>query len=88
MAKPIKNTILSEKTSAFLNKNPKSGKITFNSQTIFFYLNWHWSDRRGRLAVPANIPSNAPPEVKKAKGIFLNVHAARLFNLLSKFSEE
>ena len=47
-------------------------------------IKWQWSDRRGRLAVPANIPSAAPSNVKKARERFLNVHGARLFNLLPK----
>ena len=49
-----------------------------------FETKWQWSDRRGRLAVPASIPSNAPSDVKKARENFLNVHGARLFNLLPK----
>ena len=49
-----------------------------------FEINWQWSDRRGRLAVPASIPSNAPSSVKRARERFLNVHGARLFNLLPK----
>ena len=49
-----------------------------------FPFKWQWSDRRGRLAIPANIPRCAPASVKKARERFLNVHGARLFNLLPK----
>ena len=52
-----------------------------------FEINWQWSDRRGRLAVPASIPSNAHSNVKKARERFLNVHCARLLNLLTKAPE-
>ena len=41
-----------------------------------------WSDRRGRLAIPTNIPSSAPTKVKQARERSLGVHGARLFNLL------
>ena len=43
---------------------------------------WQWSDRRGRLAIPTNIPRNAPTKVKQARERSLGVHGARLFNLL------
>ena len=43
---------------------------------------WQWSDRRGRLAIPTNIPSSAPTKVKQARERSLGVHGARLFNLL------
>ena len=36
------------------------------------------------MAVHASIQSNAPSNVKKARERFLNVHGARLFNLLPK----
>jgi hypothetical protein len=49
-----------------------------------FEIKWQWSDRRGRLTVPASIPNNAPSNVKRARERFLNVHGARLFNLLPK----
>ena len=47
-------------------------------------MKWQWSDRRGRLAVPASIPSDAPTCLKRAREKFLNVHGARIFNLLPK----
>ena len=31
-----------------------------------YSFNWQWSDRRGRLAIPTNIPSSAPNKVKQA----------------------
>ena len=49
-----------------------------------FEIKWQWSDRRGRLTVTASIPNNAPSNVKRARERFLNVHGARLFNLLPK----
>jgi hypothetical protein len=49
-----------------------------------FDIKWQWSDRRGRLAVPASISRNAPLNVKHAREKFLNVHGVRLFNLLPK----
>ena len=49
-----------------------------------FEVKWQWSDRRGRLAVPASIPNNAPTDVKRARERFLNVHGAKCFNLLPK----
>ena len=45
---------------------------------------WQWSDRRGRLATPNNIPQNAPSMVKRARERSLGVHGARLFNILPK----
>ena len=48
------------------------------------YIKWQWTDRRGRLAVPARIARNAPSNVKNAREKFLNVHGVRLFNLLPK----
>ena len=47
-----------------------------------YSFNWQWSDRRGRLAIPTNIPSSAPTKVKQARERSLGVHGARLFNLL------
>ena len=41
-----------------------------------FEVQWQWSDRRGRLAIPASIPGNAPTSVKHAREKFLNVHGA------------
>ena len=49
-----------------------------------FEVQWQWSDRRGRLAIPASIPGNAPTSVKHAREKFLNVHGAKMFNLLPK----
>ena len=49
-----------------------------------FPIKWQWSDRRGRLVVPSHIPRGAPSHVQKARERFLNVHGARLFNLLPK----
>ena len=43
---------------------------------------WQWSDRRGRLAVPKNIPHSAPARVRQARERSLGVHGARIFNLL------
>ena len=45
---------------------------------------FHWSDRRGRYAVPAAIPRNAPTKVKKARERMINVHGTKLFNILPK----
>ena len=36
------------------------------------------------MTVPTSIPNNAPTNVKHARQRFLNVHGARLFNLLPK----
>ena len=36
------------------------------------------------MVIPASIPSNAPTSVKHAREKFLNVHGARIFNLLPK----
>ena len=49
-----------------------------------FPIKWQWSDRRGRLAIPSNIPRSAPSNVQKARERFLTVHGVRLFNLLPK----
>ena len=49
-----------------------------------YELQWQWSDRRGRLAVPKRIPRDAPSRVKKARERSLGVHGAQLFNLLPK----
>ena len=43
---------------------------------------WQYSDRRGRMAVPKQIASNASAKVKQARERSLPVHGARLFNLL------
>ena len=45
---------------------------------------WQWSDRRGRLAVPANIPKKTCVRVKAAREKSLSVHGARLFKILPK----
>ena len=49
-----------------------------------YSINWHWSDRRGRVAIPNNIPSSAPNMVKKARERSLGVHGALLFNVMPK----
>ena len=49
-----------------------------------YAITWQWSDRRGRLAVPAPIPSTAPSVVKRAREKSLSVHGAHLFNMLPK----
>ena len=45
-------------------------------------MKWQWSDRRGRYVVPATIPRKANCLVRKAREKTLNVHGAKLFNLL------
>ena len=47
-------------------------------------VDWQWSDRRGRYAIPASIHRSAPSCVKKARERTLFVHGARLFNILPK----
>ena len=47
-----------------------------------YSIDWQWSDRRGRMATPHNIPSSAPSKVKQARERSLGVHGARLFNIL------
>ena len=47
-----------------------------------YSFNWQWSDMRGRLAIPTNIPSSAPTKVKQARERSLGVHGARIFNIL------
>ena len=47
-----------------------------------YQINWQWSDRRGRLAIPNRIPLSAPTKVKQARERSLGVHGARLFNSL------
>ena len=49
-----------------------------------YTISWQWSDRRGRLAVPASIPREAPSRVRAAREKSLSVHGAHLFNLLPK----
>ena len=49
-----------------------------------YSISWQWSDRRGRLAVPANMKRKAATKVKGAKEKSLRVHGAHLFNLLPK----
>ena len=49
-----------------------------------YSINWQLTDRRGRLAVPANIPRHAPTIVRVARERSLSVHGARLFNMLPK----
>jgi hypothetical protein len=47
-----------------------------------YTIDWQWSDRRGRLAIPKNIPRSAPTKVKQARERTLAVHGERIFNLL------
>ena len=47
-----------------------------------YSINWQWSDRMGRMAIPDPIPSTAPTKVKQARERSLGVHGARIFNLL------
>ena len=47
-----------------------------------YSINWQWSERRGRIAIPNAIPSTAPTKVKQARERTLGVHGARIFNLL------
>ena len=49
-----------------------------------YAINWQLNDRRGRYAVPPNIPKTAPAKVRVARERTLAVHGARLFNLLPK----
>ena len=49
-----------------------------------YSVNWQWSERRGRYAIPNPIPSNAPSFVKKARERSLGVHGAHVFNILPK----
>ena len=43
---------------------------------------WTWSDRRGRMAVPSPLKQQAPAKVRSAREKFLSVHGVKLFNLL------
>ena len=47
-----------------------------------YNISWQWNPRRGRMAIPNNIPPSAPSQVKKARERSLGVHGARLFNIL------
>ena len=47
-----------------------------------YSINWSFSERRGRMAVPHPINYNAPAKIKNARERTLAVHGARLFNLL------
>ena len=47
-----------------------------------YSLAWVCSERRGRLAVPNNIPRNYPSIVKQARERSLGVHGVHLFNML------
>ena len=49
-----------------------------------YSFSWQWSDRRGRLAIPTNIPRSAPTKVSQARERSLGVHGPRLFNLLPR----
>ena len=43
---------------------------------------WTWSERRGRMAVPSPLKLQAPAKVRSARERFLSVHGVKLFNLL------
>ena len=47
-----------------------------------YTIDWQWSDRRGRLAIPKNISRSAPTKVRQYRERSLAVHGARIFNLL------
>ena len=47
-----------------------------------YSMKWQWSDRRGRLAIPATIPRKTPAKVRAAREHSLGVHGAHLFNIL------
>ena len=47
-----------------------------------YTIDWQWSDRRGRLAIPKNISRSAPTKVRQARERSLAVHGAKIFNLL------
>ena len=47
-----------------------------------YSINWQWNDRRGRMAIPNDIPASAHSTVRKARERSLGVHGARLFNVL------
>ena len=47
-----------------------------------YSINWQWSDRRGRMAIPNNVPASANSKVKLARERSLGVHGAKLFNVL------
>ena len=49
-----------------------------------YSITWQWSDRRGRLAVPASIPRSAPSRVKGVKEESRSVHGVHLFNMMPK----
>ena len=47
-----------------------------------YSLQWQWSDRRGRYAVPAPLARGAPSAVRRAKERSLAVRGSRIFNML------
>ena len=47
-----------------------------------YSLQWQWSDRRGRYAVPAPLARGAPSAVRRARERSLAVRGARIFNML------
>ena len=47
-----------------------------------YSVKWHWSDRRGRFAIPNT--RNAPTRINQARERSLGLHGARLFNILPK----
>ena len=47
-------------------------------------MNWQWSERRGRYAIPNPIPRNAPFLCEEGQGRSLGVHGAHVFNILPK----
>ena len=47
-----------------------------------YSLQWQWSDRRGRYAVPAPLARGAPSAVRRARERCLSVRGARIFNML------
>jgi hypothetical protein len=46
-----------------------------------YSFNWQWSDRRGRFAIPNNIPNAAPAKVKKARERSLGVQVEKLSSI-------
>ena len=47
-----------------------------------YSIQWNWSDRRGRYAVPAPLALSAPSAVRRARERSLGVRGARIFNML------
>ena len=69
-----------------VNEKGYSGLLWKQSQDLAegFKVKWQWSERRGRYAIPPNIPRSAPSCVRKAREQTIAVHGARIFNLLPK----